>query len=158
MLCYAWLFCDPVDYSPPGSPVRGSLQARIWEWVAISFSKGSSPPRDQIRNSCVADGFFTTEPPGKPFSMYVQKTSPTISVCRHNHSLCMHVRLCDNEVTSYMVFYNLVFFFLLFCQELQNFVLCFQDKTYCWHVATCSICGINLSVSKYKTLASSQLL
>ena len=31
--------CDPVDCSPPGSSVRGILQARILEWVAISFSK-----------------------------------------------------------------------------------------------------------------------
>ena len=38
--------CDPMDCSPPGSSVRGILQARILEWVAISFSRGSSPPRD----------------------------------------------------------------------------------------------------------------
>ena len=34
--------CDPVDYSPPGSSIHGILQARILEWVAISFSRGSS--------------------------------------------------------------------------------------------------------------------
>ena len=34
--------CDPVDCSPPGSSVHGILQARILEWVAISFSRGSS--------------------------------------------------------------------------------------------------------------------
>ena len=34
--------CDPVDCSPPGSSVQGILQARILEWVAISFSRGSS--------------------------------------------------------------------------------------------------------------------
>ena len=34
--------CDPIDGSPPGSPVPGILQARILEWVAISFSRGSS--------------------------------------------------------------------------------------------------------------------
>ena len=38
--------CDPVDYSPPGSSVHGTLQARILEWVAIAFSRGSSRPRD----------------------------------------------------------------------------------------------------------------
>ena len=37
--------CSPVDYSPPGSSVRGILQARILKWVAISFSMGSSQPR-----------------------------------------------------------------------------------------------------------------
>ena len=30
--------CDPIDGSPPGSPVPGTLQARVLEWVAISFS------------------------------------------------------------------------------------------------------------------------
>ena len=34
--------CDPKDYSPPGSSVHGILQARILEWVAISFSRVSS--------------------------------------------------------------------------------------------------------------------
>ena len=39
--------CDPIDGSPPGSPVPGILQARILEWVAISFSRGSFQPKDQ---------------------------------------------------------------------------------------------------------------
>ena len=38
--------CDPMNYSPPGSSVRGILQARILELVAILFSRGSSQPRD----------------------------------------------------------------------------------------------------------------
>ena len=38
--------CDPMDCSPPGSSVHGILQARILEWAAIPFSRGSSPPRD----------------------------------------------------------------------------------------------------------------
>ena len=44
--------CNPMDYSPPDSSVHGPLQARILEWVAISFSR-SSPPRDQTHNSCI---------------------------------------------------------------------------------------------------------
>ena len=38
--------CDPMDCSPPGSSVHGILQARISEWVAISFSRRSSQTRD----------------------------------------------------------------------------------------------------------------
>ena len=38
--------CDPMDHSPPGSSVHEILQARILEWVAISFSRGSSQPTD----------------------------------------------------------------------------------------------------------------
>ena len=40
--------CDPIDCSPPGSSVHRILQARIQEWVAISFSRGSPWPKDQI--------------------------------------------------------------------------------------------------------------
>ena len=47
--------CDPVDCSPPGSSVRGVLQERILEWVAISFSRGSSQPRDRAQVSHIAD-------------------------------------------------------------------------------------------------------
>ena len=39
--------CIPMDCSPPGSSVCGILQARILEWVAIPFSRGSSQPRNQ---------------------------------------------------------------------------------------------------------------
>ena len=39
--------CDPMDCGPPGSSVHGIFQARILEWVAISFSRGSSHPRDR---------------------------------------------------------------------------------------------------------------
>ena len=45
--------------SPPGSSVHGILHARILEWVAIPFSRGSSQPRDRTRVSCVAGRFFT---------------------------------------------------------------------------------------------------
>ena len=47
------LFCDPMDYSPPGSFVYGISQARILEWIAISLSWGSSQPRDQTCVSCI---------------------------------------------------------------------------------------------------------
>ena len=50
---------DAVDCSPPGSFVRGILQARILEWVAISFSKGSSDPGNQTGVCLIAGRFFT---------------------------------------------------------------------------------------------------
>ena len=48
------ILCDPLDCSPPGFSVHGVLQARILEWVAISFSRGSSRPRDQTPISCIS--------------------------------------------------------------------------------------------------------
>ena len=47
--------CDSMDYT-----VHGILQARILEWVAFPFSKGSSQPRDQTQVSQIAGRFFTS--------------------------------------------------------------------------------------------------
>ena len=46
---------DPIAYA-----VHGILQARILEWVAVPFSRGSSQPRDQTQVSRIAGGFFTS--------------------------------------------------------------------------------------------------
>ena len=51
--------CDPMDCSLPGSSVHEILQARILEWVAISFCRGSSQPRDWSWVSCTTGRFFT---------------------------------------------------------------------------------------------------
>ena len=59
--------CDPMDCSLPGSSVHGISQARILEWVAISFSRGSSQPRNRTHISCFGSVFFTTKPPGNHF-------------------------------------------------------------------------------------------
>ena len=54
-------FCDPMHYwGPPGSSVHGISQAKLLEWVAISFSRGSFPPRDQTTSPALAGGFFNT--------------------------------------------------------------------------------------------------
>ena len=57
---------DPMGHSLPGSSVHGIAQARTLKWVAISFSRASSRPRDRTCLSCIAGGFFSTTPPGKP--------------------------------------------------------------------------------------------
>ena len=62
----------PMDCSSPGSSVHGDSPARILEWAATSYSRGSSRPRDRNHISCVsyiAGGFFTTEPLEKPLSL-----------------------------------------------------------------------------------------
>ena len=72
--------CNPMTCSLPGSSVRGILQARILEWVAVTFSRGSSWRRDWTRVSCVScmtGRFFTTsatwEAPGLLRSVSVLK-------------------------------------------------------------------------------------
>ena len=56
-------FCDPMDYSLPDSSIHEIFQARILEWVAISFSRGSSWPRDWTHISSIAGVFFMAELP-----------------------------------------------------------------------------------------------
>ena len=51
--------CNSMDYSLPGSSVHGVFQAIVLEWIAISFSRGSSQPRDRTRVSCIVDRHFT---------------------------------------------------------------------------------------------------
>ena len=59
--------CDLMDCCPPASSVHGILQARILEWVAILFSRGSSQPRDQIWIFWIVSRYFWSfEPSGKP--------------------------------------------------------------------------------------------
>ena len=48
------ILCNPMDCSPPGSSVRGILQARILEWVAIFSCRGSSQPGDGTHVSCIS--------------------------------------------------------------------------------------------------------
>ena len=60
---------QPRGLCPPGSSVHGILQARILQWVAISFSRGSSQPRDQTQVSCIA---------GRRFNLWATREGPLV--------------------------------------------------------------------------------
>ena len=72
--------CHPKDYSPPGSSVHGIFQARIAEWVAVSFTRGSSRPSDRTRVSyvsCICQaGFLPLAPPGRPWMHRMERGGP----------------------------------------------------------------------------------
>ena len=66
--------CDPMDYSLSGSSVHGIFQARVLEWIAISFSRGSSRPRNRTRVSALqADGqtLYHLSHQGSPLKMEI---------------------------------------------------------------------------------------
>ena len=67
--------CDLMDCSLPGSSIYGILQAIVLEWVAISFSRGSSRPKDQTPVSCIVDRRFAVWATGK----YLQAFSTILS-------------------------------------------------------------------------------
>ena len=66
-----------MDYSPPGSSAHGISQARILEWVAISFYEDLPNPAIEIRSPALEVGFFTTLFPGKPKLGTVEFTVPS---------------------------------------------------------------------------------
>ena len=65
--------CDPMDCSPPGSSIHEIFQARVLEWVAISFSRGSSWPRDQTGSPALWADPLLSEPPGEPLILLITK-------------------------------------------------------------------------------------
>ena len=60
--------CNSMDSSPPGSSVHGILQARMLEWVAIAFSRGSSNPGIELRSPSLQAESLPSEPPGLGWS------------------------------------------------------------------------------------------
>ena len=72
--------CNPMDCSPPGSSVHGISQARILEWVTVSFSRRSSQPKELTWVTCIAGGCFTiwaTREVGMSHLLIFQDTTST---------------------------------------------------------------------------------
>ena len=94
--------CDLKDYSPPGCSVHGISQARILEWVAVSFFRGSSSPRNRTFISCITSRFFTADPPGKPhLPVYTRVYIYTpMHTCIHSICVCpdaqSRLTFCDS--------------------------------------------------------------
>ena len=69
--------CDPMDCSLPGSSVHGIFQARVLEWVAISFFGYLSNPGVKPRSPALQADALPSEPPGKQFMAIVAQYLPT---------------------------------------------------------------------------------
>ena len=82
--------CGPMDCGPPGSSVHGILQARTLEWVAISFSRGSSRPRDRTWVSCIASRLFTNCATRKAQAALFKVFHKTL-IPRNVNSYCVNV-------------------------------------------------------------------
>ena len=79
---------DPMDHVPPGSSVSGILQARLLEWVAMPFSRGSSQLRDQTHISCTGKqvGSLPLAPRGKLVDWPQCINTSVASLCRWDNS------------------------------------------------------------------------
>ena len=81
--------CNPMDYSLPGSMVHGIFQARMLEWVAISFSRRSSPPRDWTQVSRIVGRHFTIWATRDSRSWKKQEGKRFLRVSKKNLALSM---------------------------------------------------------------------
>ena len=109
-LCPA--LCDPMAYSLPGSSVHGIFQAIVLECIAISFSRGSSQPRDWSRVSGIVDRRFTVWATSK-----VLKQSQMITkISRTKHYPFFVIDLFWNY---YVDFIYLLFSIILFLRQLH---------------------------------------
>ena len=85
---------NPMDYSMPGSSVHGIFSSRILEWVAISFPRGSSQPRDQTCVSCIAGRHFYCLATGEAsIIMYILYVSDVQYSDSHCLKVILHVKL-----------------------------------------------------------------
>ena len=73
---------DPIEGSLPGSSVHGILQARILEWAAMPFTKGSSWSQDRTQVSHIAGGFFTNWATREAYNIWNFKKSLQVLICK----------------------------------------------------------------------------
>ena len=84
--------CDSMDCSPTVSSVHEILHAKVLEWVAISFSRGSSQPKDWAQVSCIAGRFFTN---------WINRETPLFLLSRCNiKSFCLPCSSSSASVQS----------------------------------------------------------
>ena len=107
-------FCDPMDHSTPGSSVHGILQARMLEWVAMPFSRGSSWLRDWSQVSHTAGRFFT------------------VWAIIHWHGEKNFFSLFIQHIVELPSFLN---FFVSCCSSYLEYMLNMSRKDLCCHVA-----------------------
>ena len=79
--------CDPMDCSLPGFSDHGIFQARVLEWVAISFSRGFSWPRDRTQVSCIAGYVFDIRADSVSSSVFAVSMSWYEAVFTHLEAL-----------------------------------------------------------------------
>ena len=98
--------CNAMNCSPPGFFVHGISQARLLKWVATSFSRGSTQPRDETCVSFLADRLFTIEPPGKPHSCIKLILTIPLNINDHVFDGGLVTKSCPTLVTPWTIVYK----------------------------------------------------
>ena len=113
------LFAIPWTVPPAGFSVHGIFQARMLEWVAISFSRASSQPRDQPRSPALLEDSLLSEWPEKLLficSDFIQSKKLFIIEC---HILNKKQDTCGGKILKINTFWQ--FLFVLFCEKSFKF-------------------------------------
>ena len=126
--------CDPMDCSLPHSSIHGIFQARVLEWVAISFSRGSSWPRDRTQVSRIVDRRFTIWA-----AIEVLKIPPNKmwSVC---HSVVLYSLWPHGQRWSLLLTVNWFFYFNHIFKKKKKLSWQHLDKCL-WITEDCSLAG-----------------
>ena len=103
---------DPMDCSPPGSSVHGILQARILDWLAISFSRGSSRPSDWTQVSCIAGDTLPLSHQGSPIYIHTHTHTHTHT---HNYTQISTWGVLSFILTSWSIIYWSILPYILTC-------------------------------------------
>ena len=124
-------FCDPVDCSLPGPSVLGIFQARVLEWVAISFSRGFSQPRDRTQVSCIAGRIFTVWATREALlSICCYTITGALSICFHGQLVCWYLltspHSCPRNCPIHL--------------ELRNNREMRDNRTWCFYTSYSSFC------------------
>ena len=122
--------CNPTDCIPPGSSLHGIFQAKILEWVAISYSRGSLNP-SLLHLLPWAGGFFISVPPGKPFIPLVvpkQIVSWTVTPLRLDRVFTCPFLVCGGGCSPRLAVRHsslCLFCPMVFCVCVSIFTWCF---------------------------------
>ena len=120
---------DCSSHAPVGSSVHGVSQAIILEWVAISFSRGSSQPRDLAHISCIAGGLSTTAPPGKPHCRWFLYHRTSGETQGRLTDVQTQVSISEQQMVTFEAVMRLGFCCVL---EIQNQILPSRDSLVSW--------------------------
>jgi len=99
--------CGPMDYSPLGSPVHGISQARTLEWVTISYSMGSSWPRDQICVFHFLHWQADSLPLVTPGLKFRERKSPSSSQITPGSHSCHHMGRGNTQLSPALIHHTL---------------------------------------------------
>ena len=144
-LSHVRLLCVSMDWGLPCSPIRGIFQARILEWVAISFSRVSSQPRDWTHVSCISRSFlfhWAIREARSPTSPHCPSlTSFTLTSLIHWNYFAFHVtwglHFCPKT------FFNIILYLKLAKKNTKNFNIALTQVSILLYL---SVSGLSLSI------------